>query len=327
MVVNQHFLTEKGEVVSKGIVTVLFLVLVIFGASIGCSPQQKEEGKIRIGSLPMVASLPAYVAYQEGLFEKQGVQVEIVPFRSTVELKTALFTGDLDGLIGEIFWVVSLNVNEKTSKLVGCDFMPRTFELVASSGSGINSPSQLKGKEIAVATSTVVDYALERFLRTNGLNPGDIVKANIPSMPLRLESLNQGKVPVAIFTPPLSDLAVLNGGRVIIDDVEHPFAGSGLIFSLKSLADKPNTVTSSIQAWHQAVELINANPEKYRGTLNEIASVPEVLSQSLKVPAFGKLEAPDKEEFKLVVDWFIKKELMSKKLAYEEVVETSYLSQ
>ena len=305
----------------KGLRLALILITVIVLA--GCAPKPIEKDALRIGSLPRTFDLIAYVAQQEGLFDKQGIQVEIVPFRSTIEMNTALLTGELDGIIQDTFEAVNLNKGETTAKLVGSAVMPRMFEVVASAESGISSAAELKGREIAVANSTIMEYALDRLLLANGLDGDDIVKVNIASMPLRLEALNQGQVAAAILTPPLSDLAVVNGGRVIINDVEEPFAGPGLIFSLEALENKPDTISRCVQAWQQAVDLINANPEKYQSLLNQVAFVPE--SVSFAVPTYPKLDLPAEAAIESVVNWMTDKGLMSAQLAYEEVVDTSYL--
>jgi len=295
----------------KRLILALFLVMAMVVT--GCASQPKEKETLKIGSLPRIFDMIAYTAQQEGLFAKQGIDVEIVPFRSTVEMTTALTTGELDGIIQDIFDAVNLNKEGETAKLVGCSVMPRQFEIVTCPGSDIACPSDLKGKEIATATSTIMDYALDRLLVANGLTPADIVKVNVPIMPLRVETVSQGKVPAAILTPPLSDLVVLNGG-----------AGPGLVFSLEALKNKPDAISKCIQSWQQAVELINANPDKYQELLNEVAFVPE--SVNLDVPTFPKLGLPPEAQVETVVNWFMDNGLISKPLDYDKIVETSYLS-
>ena len=290
----------------------------------GCTSKSVEKDSLKIGSLPRIFDLIAYVAQQEGLFEKQDIVVEIVPFRSTVEMNSALLAGELDGIIQDVFGAVNLNKEGETVKLVGWSVMPRMFEIVASPGSDITCATDLKDKEIAVGIGTIMDYALDRLLMAEGLDDEDIVKVNVPSIPLRLEMLSQGKVPAAILTSPLSDLAVVNGGRVIIYD-EEPFAGPGLIFSLDALEHKSDAINRCIQAWQQAVELINTDTEKYHSLLIEVAKVPEVVSKDVEVPAFPELRLPTEAEVDSVVSWMIGKGIAGKRLAYEQVVDKTYL--
>ncbi|MFH1381321.1 MAG: ABC transporter substrate-binding protein [Chloroflexota bacterium] len=306
----------------KRLTPVLLLMAILFA---GCAPAtSQQEPSLKIGSLPRIIDLPAYVAQQEGLFERQGVKVEIVPFRSTVEMNTALLAEQLDGIIQDVFEAVNMNKEQPTVKLVGRAIMPRMFQIIAAKDSGINSVSQLKGKQVAVATSTIIDYGLDRLLVANGLNSDDITRVNIPSMPLRLEALNQGQVPVAALSRPLSDMAVLGGGKIVVEDDKEPFAGPGLVFSLTALKNKSEAISRCVAAWQEAVEAINAEPAKYESLLAEIALAPA--SVSLEVPTFPLLALPSEAEVKSVVDWFIAKGLASKPLAYSDVVETKYLA-
>ena len=303
----------------------LILLLVVTIALAGCAPEPAENSRLKIGGIPLIINLPAHVAQQEGLFDEQNITVEIVTFRSTAAQNSVLLTGEVDGIFQHIFQTLMLNKDAETSKIVGASDMPWMFALIASPESGITSVADLKGKEVAVATNTVIDYALERLLTAKGLNPNDIVKVNVSNMPLRLEMLNQGKVPTAILSSPLSDMAILNGGRVIIDDMDDPFAGPGLVFTKSALANKSDAIKRFVRAWGQAIELINAEPQKYHRLLNEIARVPKEVSESIEVPTFPHLQLPDKADVESTVDWMIARGLTSKRLTYEEIVDTRYL--
>ena len=98
----------------------LIVILLVAVALVltGCTGQPAEKGTLKIGSMPRVFDLIAYVGLEEGLFEKEGVDVELVPFRSTIEMNTALISGELDGMIQDVFEVVNLNKEEVTSKII-----------------------------------------------------------------------------------------------------------------------------------------------------------------------------------------------------------------
>ena len=290
-----------------------------------CSPKEVEDTTLKIGSLPRILDLPAFVANQEKLYEANGITVEIVSFRSSNEMSTAMITGELDGIIQGTYESVNLNKEEKTSKFIASCVMPRMFEVVAASKSGITSVEQLKGKDIATAVSNVMDYSLDKLLARKGIDSKDVEKVNVPIMPLRLEALVQSKVSAAILTPPLSDFAVSKGAKVVIEDIDQPFGGPGLIFSLKALEEKPNTIGSFVKSWQQAVDLINTNPSKYHSLLAEIARVPEDITDSVQVPAFPALGLPNKAEIESVIDWMIANGIVDTRPVYDDIVETRYL--
>lgn len=63
---------------------------------LGACGTQQETDSIRIGTMPTEDILPMWVAEQEGLFEKAGINAEIVVFDSAQGLSAALTAGEVD---------------------------------------------------------------------------------------------------------------------------------------------------------------------------------------------------------------------------------------
>jgi NitT/TauT family transport system substrate-binding protein len=280
---------------------------------------------IRIGSLPRIYDIIAFVAKQEGLFDKNHVSVEILSFRSEVEKDNAMLAGDLDGVIEGTYGAINLNKNEETSKLVGHNLMAHMFDLVVSASSGITQPSQLKGKDIATSTGTIMEYALDQILASGGVNSQDVNFINVPNMPLRLEMLNQGKIAAALFTSPLSDQAVASGNILLLDDTKELLGGPGLIFSSAALKNKSEGISGFIQAWQEAVQMINANPEKYRNIIIQTVKVPDSLAATYKIPVFPLLRLPTQAEYARINDWMLKKGMIAQNVPYEKAIESKFL--
>jgi NitT/TauT family transport system substrate-binding protein len=89
--------------VKKGVVTYSLLILALLMVFIcsGC----KEEDTLKIGLLPNEEVLPFYVAIEEGLYQKHGVDVEVVHFQSAAERDAALQAGAVDGVEGDLLAV------------------------------------------------------------------------------------------------------------------------------------------------------------------------------------------------------------------------------
>ncbi len=302
----------------------LLVLLTLMTLLMGCNTHTASSDTLKIGSMARVFDVIAYVAQEEGLYEKHGIEVEIVPFQSTIEMNTALLTGELDGIIQDVFEAVNMNKEKSATRIAVWSAMPRMFEVVTSSQSNIKDLNGLKGKEVAIATSTIMEYGLDRLLDEKGLSGNDVVKVNIPVLPMRLEALNQGQVPAAILTPPLSDVAVLNGGTVVLSDIDSLIAGPGLIFSVNSLDKKHDAIGKYITSWQQAVELINNEPGKYQALFNQIARIPE--NVKLDIPHFPQPGLPQEADIDAIVSWMIEKGIMSTPLKLGDVVETSYLT-
>ena len=280
---------------------------------------------IKVGSLPRIYDIIAFAAQQEHLFEKHGVNAEIISFRSETEKDNAMFAGQLDGVIEGTFGAINLNKNEETSKLVGHNLMPRMFELVVTPASGITEASQLKGKDVATSTGTIMEFAVDNLLATKGVAMKDVNIINVPSMPLRLEMLTQGKIAAALFTSPLSDQAVAAGDIKLIDDSQVQYGGPGLIFSTEALKNKSEAINGFIQAWQEAVRMLNANPEKYRQLIIATAKVPDVLAASYKIPVFPELRLPSQAEVDKINNWMITQGWIKQAVQYEKAIESKYL--
>ncbi len=67
----------------------------------GDSPQEAQTN-LKIGLLRIDDSLPFYIAEQEGLFEKYGVEWELIGFSSGKDQSIALESGELDGLMTDM---------------------------------------------------------------------------------------------------------------------------------------------------------------------------------------------------------------------------------
>ena len=141
----------------KKLVFALVLVIVLIAA--GCAKAAPDETiTLKIGSLPRIFDMVIYSAQQEGVFQKNNIKVEIVPFRSVVERNTAFLAGQLDGFVDSIYEAININKDQEYCRVVGHNLMPDMFVLVASPSGGITSAQQLKGKEIGTSTGTIIEY-------------------------------------------------------------------------------------------------------------------------------------------------------------------------
>ncbi|MBU4195003.1 MAG: ABC transporter substrate-binding protein, partial [Actinobacteria bacterium] len=61
---------------------------------------------LKIAVLPIIDTLPMYVAQQEGLFARYGVNVEFVPVASAPERDQLLAAGQADGAVNETLSVM-----------------------------------------------------------------------------------------------------------------------------------------------------------------------------------------------------------------------------
>lgn len=205
----------------KGVVTYSLLILALLMVFIcsGC----KEEDTLKIGLLPNEEVLPFYVAIEEGLYQKHGVDVEVVHFQSAAERDAALQAGAVDGVEGDLLAVAMIRQGGTPVKAVslamGATPQEGRFALLAAPGT-ITDAEELNGKRLAISKNTIIEYTADQMLLLQGIDPKEVQKVNIAKMPLRAEMLLQKQVDAAVLPDPLAAYAELKGAKVLIDDTK-----------------------------------------------------------------------------------------------------------
>jgi NitT/TauT family transport system substrate-binding protein len=299
----------------------LLAALVMAGCGEKAAPTASAEPvNLKIGALPRIFDLVIYAAQQDGVFTQNNLKVDIVPFASVLERNNAFLAGQLDGFADSIYEAINMNKEGQNAEVAGHNLMPDMFKIVVAPGSGIINPSQLKGKQIATSTGTIMDYALDQLLAPYKMSSADLTLVNVPKMPLRLDMLAQGTVQSAIFTPPLSEQAIASGNTLILSDSSKMLAGPALIFNINAVNNKNAAIKNFTKAWNQEIALINTSPEKYRDLLVKTAQVPTALAASYKIPTFPEVRKPTQSEVSLMGDWMKSKGLLTNAVNYDTLV-------
>lgn len=290
----------------------------------------REDATFRIGILPLYDVLPWAVGEKEGIFEKAGVKVELVPFRSAADIDTALLAGEIDAGQRDIIAALLMNRDKEQAKIlrmalgIAVTGQP-LFGIVTTQNSSVNSVADLKGQEIAIARNTIIDYLTDKMLLAKGVNPKDVKKVNVPQIPMRLELLKTGQVKAACLAEPVLTQSLLDGARLLVDDSASKAGQSEILVSAKAIREKPSTIRKTLAAYEQAVDRVNANPEQYRALLVEMAKVPEDIKDKIKLPKYPKALVPTRADVEDVNKWMIEQDMLSALIPYEKVVDASFL--
>ena len=309
---------------------VFLIVATLLLLSQPLAAQEEDTGTLKIALLPVLDTLPFYVAQENGYFEEVGVEVEAIPVASPVERDQIMQAGAIDGMLNELTTTATYNRDSvKIQALIAAriayeDFP--IFRVLAAPRSNITIPSDLAGKEIAVSLNTVIEYVTDRLLRAEGLSPDEIAFTSVPAIPERFQLLMQGQVLVATLPDPLAQAAIEAGAIPIIDDAAYPeYSLSTLSFSIDAIENKPEPIRRFLLAWDMAVQDLNANPEAYRALFLEKVNVPESVQETYDIPPFPRAVIPTEEQWADVLDWLIERGLLDEELPYEDSINPAFL--
>ncbi|MDA1097146.1 MAG: MetQ/NlpA family ABC transporter substrate-binding protein [Chloroflexi bacterium] len=286
--------------------------------------------KVRVGLLPIIDSVPFYAAEADGLFRDVGLDVELISFGSALERNVALEAGEIDGQLADLIATGLLNNDEHRVTIVKTLYRANDqramISLVAGKNSGISSPADLVGKDVAISHNSLIEYHLDQYLDAAGIARDAVSKVEVASIPIRMEMLSQGQVAAAVLPEPLTSLAIMGGGTVILEDKESRLGLSVLEFSTTFLEKNRDAVQRFVAAHEKAVRRINADSSTYQHLLPERARLPEVLIGSFGMPPFPEGAVPTEAEIAQSYVWLVEKQLVTEPRAYTVVVDASFVA-
>ena len=291
--------------------------------------QTKTRGPVRIGVLQIADSFPLYVAVEEGLFQKQGLDVEIIEFQSASDQSVAYEAGELDGMMTDM--IVQSLINKSSAEdgmktvamAFGGDASEGRFIVASSPDSGISAPEQLAGSKIGISENTMMEYLVGRYLEDLGVDLSSVELVNIPKLTLRLDLLMEGSdIQAAILPDPLAIEAESRGCGTVIDDTKLGKNYSQSVVTLRKalIEDGTGTLEAFRDAYNEAIEKINADPDAYLELFYEKANVAEPLRGKYAVPSYTPDCVPTEEDVAKIEEFMVKKGLLDSPFSYEEMV-------
>lgn len=304
--------------------TIVLAVLLILAISSGVLPAASWAGeKITFGVLPVMQALPLFVAQEKGLFAEEGVEVELIPFRSGLEKDAAMAAKQTQGYFGDMLTSTILGANQMPVQMVATIFNTsgdqRMFAVLAAPGTGKPSLTDLARDGIAGSSNTVIEYVTTKLLEneTPGANLNMIETKNILA---RMPMLLQGQVPGAVLPEPLVTLVEGKGATVVADDRGLGITPTTLLFTRDFIDRNTEAVKAFLRATTRASALINKDPAMARPVMIKHARIPEPLQQSIAIPVFTPPAVPERELVMDVYGWLKVKGVLKKELTFEDMV-------
>ncbi len=297
------------------------------------APAQPTE--IRIAVLPILDTLPLYVAEAEGYFADQEFALSFVTVASAAERDQLLQAGQVDGIITDLVALALYNRDASTRAeanvvAVRLAMVPTPdaaqFRVLASAASELATPADLANVPIGVSEGTIIEYVTDRVLEAEGLTRDEIVTMAVPGIPERMALLDAGDLRAATLPEPLASLAIQQGARVIVDDIAHPdVSASVYAFRRAFLAAHPDAVRRFLDAVDRASQAINADKGRWSDLLVERKLIPAPLEGRYPLPDYPGPAVPSMAQFEDVIAWLQTTQDLQTAPTYEAVITDAYL--
>ncbi len=325
---------NTSRIVWIATITITTLIMLLGGCSQPSAPaieaNTPETTTIRLAVLPILDTLPMFVAQQESLYIQHNVKVEFIPVGSAPERDQLIAAEQADGMVNEIVSTLFYNKDKIQVQTVryarSATSTAPLFHILASAQSGITSPDGLKGVEIGISQGTIIEYLTDRLLQSQGFTPEQIRTVAVPKISDRMALLASGELKAGMLPDPLTFLAEQQGAVIVLDDSILPeYSFSTITFRKAFIDANPQAIRGFLAAIEEATALINKEPEKYTNLLTEQKLVPAPILEAYKIGPYPTAGVPTEAQWDDVLKWVKEKGLLSVDVSYQESVTDAYL--
>jgi ABC-type nitrate/sulfonate/bicarbonate transport system substrate-binding protein len=266
------------------------VVLLLLASSGAASAQTKMT--IATGVDPVFSAY--YVAQQEGLFKKHGLDVRINTGPSGSAMVSFLINGQIESAFGsEIAGVSNHNLDPNVVVVAQATRLVRWIAIV---GRNIDTLDQLKGKKIGVARGSGGEVFWLALIDKLKLNAADYTVVNVEA-PEMVAALERGNIDAyAVWEPWVTrGLAAVKNTKVLKDQENILEQGVYIYMNLGWIKKNPEQAEGFVRALVEATDVINKDRKRAAKDVSDFL-------KSLDPPMVEQLMT--KLRFEMVLDDF-----------------------
>ncbi len=278
--------------------------------------------------------LPAWVAKEAGIFEKNGLDVQLIYFTGGTTAVMALISGDAPFSQVAGSGVVNSVLAGSDAVMVAGGMTSLDYWLMGRPG--IKTPEQLKGGSVAISrfgssSDFIARYALSRI----GLTPGkDVAIVQIGSTPARLDAAMTGRVQATVINPPASIIALGRGMTILADlpKLGLVYQHTGAATTRRFIKEHPDIVRKYVKSQVDAVHRMWTDKNtsikvlgKYFGRVVEQDILVKTWEGLLQEPILPKKQYPSLEGIKTILASLAEKDPKARAAKPEDFADLSFI--
>jgi ABC-type nitrate/sulfonate/bicarbonate transport system substrate-binding protein len=265
----------------------LWLITTVF-ASVPAFGAESSLRKIRAAITSISGSMvPPWAAHDAGIFNKYGLQVEVIATPSGVQGTNALIAGEVSFVQIAGGTTAGAAVGGADLKIVATMVGTLVLNLVVRPE--IEKPEQLRGKSIGISRfGTSLHTGARIAAKHFGLEPGKNVHiVEIGAGDWIVGALQGNRVQAAVFGYPATSRALKLGNRLLlhIPSLNIPYASTGVSTRGEIIREDPDLVRRFLSAEIEAIALMKKDRAFATKVLSKYLRTddPELLAESYDV--------------------------------------------
>lgn len=325
-----------------------FLLIFMLTVTVGCgSGQQAAPADQSKAKKSIVVALPTFTGYgplliakEKGIFEKNGIDVQLQIIDGLGERKQAILANKIQAMATALDVAVSLEGDGVATKIVWAfDSSNGADGIIVKNGKGINTVADLKGKEIALPEAATSHFFALTVLDKAGLSDKDVKIVNMTAGEAGAAFV-AGKVDAAVTWEPWLSKGAKAEGKVLVSTKDTPGLIADIVaFRADFVKSNPTEVQAFVNSLKEATDFMAANKEEaYKIIAAGFKMKPEEIKDDMGTLTFydlngnktffGAVDKPGQiyDVAKKAGQFYFEKKKISKQPNTVDMIDSSFLS-
>jgi len=240
-------------------------------------PSAWAQMRVRVNWSAVSGSMSGiWVAYEEGIFKRNRLDVELIHISSTSRAIQTMLAGEIHFATGDALNTIQAVLKGADVVMVSAGVNRFVFSLMARPE--IKKVTELRGKTIGItrigsSTHTATLYVLNKA----GLNPGDYNILPLVEVPNILAAILAGKIDAGVVSPPTNSRARKAGLNELVNlATDGPEFPSMTVLTTRSYIKANEEITRRVvRSYAEAVHLFKTNKQVGMKTIQKYTRVKE----------------------------------------------------
>ena len=218
-----------------------------------------ERVKIKVAYHPHITGVGGILnAIDNGYFEEENLELELVQFTSGATELAAMASGDID--IGYLGVGAHVFAPQGQCTILALDSTDLSGEILVNADSGYKTMADLKGKNVAISAGTTSELVLSMALKLNGMERSDVNMINMDASG-KVTAFMTGQIDSISIEAPYTDqirkemgedkVVTISGSKDFLP--EAVFTNSWVTTN-KFLENNEDVVVRFLKAWLRGTE-------------------------------------------------------------------------
>lgn len=240
----------------------IFFITLIAATMLGACAQAQtsvEKKPIRMGWSLYPGWYPLVIAQEKGIFEKHGVEVELILYSTYDDTAPQIASGFVDAAALVLGDALLEDVGNYASVVLVTDNSHGADQLIASPET--LQTRDLRGKRIGFSVGTFGELLVREMLKKYNVDINEVSLVEVP--PEQVPAAIPSQIDIGHTFEPFATQAQINGNGILFTSADAPgIIVDTVVFRNAFLKERPEDARNFINAWFEAVEYWQANPEE-----------------------------------------------------------------